>query len=304
MSSRIDLYIGGGKDSGVSPWCAGIMKSSLEKVIDARIHQIREIISLESWQTSDLKNVKALVIPGGNAAFMLYDLKSNEDLKLSEMSKLFQKVGYYGSCAGAILAGSKLYQPAPKKCLDQFGIHSYNAKHDSFLNWFPGNALAPLSSNTLPDEFSEKKIVLRNIKTFSGNESKTIQTTHLLGPGFLNSDIIPRTEVLATYSEFDNYNMTSFSVKDNCWYFNQAFNNQVVTESLFYKQAEESPGMILAGSHPEITSQDILKYSTKAAFKLTDKQQASLSLLMKDGDDDREVFFKQNLNKIGISTIS
>lgn len=304
MSSRIDLYIGSGENSGVSAWCAEIMKSSLEKVIDARIHQIREITSLETWLATDLKSVKALVIPGGNAAFMLYDLKSNEDLKLLEMSKLFQKVSYYGSCAGAILAGSKLYQPAPKKCLDQFGINTYNAKHDSYLNWFPGSALAPLSSNTVPDEFSEKKIVLRNIKTFSGNESKTIQTTHLLGPGFLNSNIIPRTEVLATYDEFDTYNMTSFSAKDNCWYFNEVIDTQMVAESLFYKQTEESPGMILAGSHPEITSQDILKYSTRDAFKLTEKQQAKLSQLMKDGDNDREVFFKQNLNKIGISTIS
>jgi len=63
--------------------------------------------------------------------------------------------------------------------------------------YFPGSVIAPLFSHTSKNgKFSEQNLQLRDIHVIQGNSSKTIQTVHLLGPGYLDVDKISGAEIL------------------------------------------------------------------------------------------------------------
>jgi glutamine amidotransferase-like uncharacterized protein len=300
MSSRIDLYVPG-EEKGVNNWCAEVMKSTLERTVDAKYHQIRVVTDLDTTLLSDLKSIKAFVIPGGNASEVYFDIiGSNHRL---QFTNLLKNVGYYGSCAGAIIASpshSKLKETDIQLNGFPIGINSYNSSICNCFSLFPGKILAPfIFTDAAKDEFTEKGFVFRDLTATIGSQSRVVQSIHMVGPAFLEPEKIPGATVLATYKDPQNFFMGSYD--NRSWKITKSYEDKSLAESVFYKETEDSPGMVLASTHPEIMASDMLRESSKTEF--TVRQQNTLHDKMIAGDANRIALFKQNLSLLGVHTI-
>ena len=241
-----------------------------------RIHSFSE-----GW--SDPKRVKALFVPGGNASEMwIADLKEAVDSVREVILKY--SIGYYGACAGGIIATSSHFERTYVGTTSQ--SLGFKTKAYSFLQLFPSSDIAPLIPIVNRPKFSAADFALRPIRLTSG---KVMTTAHILGTGYLDVRVTEETDILATYTDLAAQTFLP----------QETIVPERICESLCYKP-EGKGVVVLTGSHPEIDSQSVMHEEFKSAFNMSDREQQAAAETLRGGDAERKFLLRENFERMGI----
>lgn len=282
MSTQVLFY------SGQGTWglSSSSLCSQLEKNLDPNKHRITQIQSLESLNNLlDPSSIRAIILPGGNALQMLRNVNVATIKRNITQLMLTKGVGVYGSCAGAIVLSSKLYGTDSPAALSSH-VDVQATPYDC-LNLYPGSAIASIGE-PLPLSPSVNSFKIWDINTELG----VIPTAHILGPGFLDVSSLYGATVLSTYT-----NLPSLTFEKG----GESIAHERIAESVHYK-TPFGAAMVLSGSHPEIGSDEILRFGL-GSLNTTARDVTRISNKLLSSDDLRQSILRARLKSIGLSCI-
>ncbi|MES2199458.1 MAG: BPL-N domain-containing protein [Chlamydiota bacterium] len=285
MSSKIMLYSG----PGANPFCVQALEDQLKDLSDDRFHRIDHFKEFSAL--GNAKEIKAVVIPGGNANEIYFesDLRKCERVFKNTLDQ--HRISYYGACAGAILASSSL----------QYGVqnsdHGFCPLDNPFLGLFPGKVIAPLFPKSSGDKISLTDFNMLNIDQSQEAFDKPIAVAHVLGPAFLNAESVSRTEVLTTYSGLPN--LTFGKIENNTYIPSRYIRPSEISESIYHER-DSGASMLLTSSHPEFNSKIVRSEGFRQGLGITKDQQEKVATKIEVDDIVRGILMKKNFEKIRI----
>ncbi len=287
-SSQILLYSG----LGASTFCLNAIERQLNELTDNKLYRIRKINDLmDCW--NEPSSIKAIVVPGGNAALMYYSMEQNAAMIKTHIEKY--KVPYMGICAGAILATTA--------CQELWKINdktfSFHSDGDKYLDIFPDKVLAPIFPKP------EKGIVrfedFRPLKITVAEDGSSVRSAHIFSPAFLDCDQNPNMKILSTYNHSHSYEIikSPLNGRNNMHMEPSVIKASRLCESVLYKN-DKSPTVLLTGTHLEIDSKAVASNEFKDAFKDYSNHE-ELVKSFQESDAAREALLRRNFKLIGLS---
>lgn len=303
MSSQIVLYSG----PGASPFCVDVLESKMQSLCDDRLYRISKVSSFLGHYLDPGKPVKALFVPGGNAAEMAVhsdlSMKVNfirgggvhcecPQMKRLESELKYGEISYGGVCAGGILACGSFYE----KGLGDDNLRAeYHGKGAAYGSFFPAGVLAPL----FPKPPAGQPFSLANIHfdpvvlpQIEGS-NRSLPSFHVLSPGFI--DFPKEAEVLAKYGDTqpEEYKLIQASFP----LVRSVSRDLEVASSLYYRG--EFP-MLITGPHFEVDSRDVLSERFRHEVSGSLEEREVLASAMEPTDEDRREVLRSFLVKLGI----
>jgi len=300
MSSKIILYHG----PGVDPFCAAVLARQVQELCDDRIYRIYQESSFLGHYSDPGQPVKALFVPGGNAASMavssdlgmrflgfsgkrrLYD---RSGMRLLEADLEKGKVSYGGVCAGGVLACSGLHERFSE------GMHPeprYRLEGTELANIFPTEVLAPLFPK-IPHgtRFSIADLHFDPV-VFPERPDFSLRVIHSLSPGFFRYSA--NTEVLTKYgsAQPEKYVLGKEDSQEV-----QCVSRDEVAGTIY--EAEKFPKLLTA-AHFEIDAPAIRSESFRHACLGSLETQEALAAEMDPTDALRKDALRGFIQKLGI----
>lgn len=282
MSKEILIYTG----IGTETLCSQSLEAQMLNLINPNEFRVRQITNFGEMSVySQISSVAALFIPGGNATNLFADSDLLACSKQIKDSMEGHKISFYGSCAGAIVASSKMH--AVFRTNDCGNIFLKRA--DTCLNLFPGSVLAPIlqSRSFRP---SAADFILADI------EQERIKTSvaHILGPGFLDVSHTKGAKELSFYT-----NLPRLSFSDLAPGKEIPIEKHRISESVFYESVFGNR-MVLTGSHPEIGSAEVLN-NRMLSFNATTEEVNRIAEILQPSDKERKNILRSHFKMLGLS---
>lgn len=291
MSSQIAVYAGPGVDS----FCLEAINRQLDEIANLNCHKITQFTDPNDlWK--DPKSLRAIVIPGGNAAVM-WGLTWHHQAFIIKKYMESYPISYYGICAGAILASAACFERARFTTENHFS----NLGH-KYLGIFPGYSIAPIYYSkdrgelTISD-FKSPLLTYDNI---------SLETPHILSPGFIDCDKLNQTSCLSSYPDLiDCTFLENNSYRSNYVKFQAGIvKAERIFDTVFYEGIPGRP-ILLTGSHFELDSKALTTDFFNKMFNSDDDlEHKKIVVSFEKNDILRKKVLQKNFEKLQISCIN
>lgn len=285
MSSRIVIYEG----PGAANFSVAGLEKQLSDLCDTRLYRIEKRASLRDLM-GYMHTVKMLVVPGGFAPLMIYDLMESSEITLFQDEFVAARVNYYGVCAGAIAASSGYHS--------RFNEGIFKAKKTEMLGLVPEIAFAPLGPMVVGGESISFKHI--EVLAHSSGLGESMSVVHVQYPGFHLRGDTQNSKVLSRFRR--TYEIDWAIASEGKPYLSPAGEYQVyeLAQTLLYREKDQG-AVLLTASHLELDSYGVVLDSFRSDFSLSKEEQAFLKKELEPDDIKRAEFVKTSLTEMEIA---